>query len=108
MEASTPPVNVYEGNGQLSVATPLPGARPDQVQVVVSPTAVRIAAIGKYPQDSQHYHLHEWQVSAWERAVTLPKRVDPGASRATLNRGVLVVMAPISPTGDGESRPQVE
>jgi HSP20 family molecular chaperone IbpA len=107
MEAVTPPANVYEGNGQLSVAAPIPGSHPDQVEVVVTPTRLRITAVCKYSQDNQHYHRHDWQVGAWELAVDLPRQIDPSAARATLNLGVLVVMAPISATGSGESRPTV-
>jgi HSP20 family molecular chaperone IbpA len=108
MDVSRPPANVYEGNGQLSVAAPIPGARAEHTQVVVRPDSVEVLARCKYPQDDQHYHRREWQVGTWEIAVELPKRIDPTRSRATLNFGVLVVMAPISSSGSGESRPPVE
>jgi HSP20 family molecular chaperone IbpA len=51
----------------------------------------------------QHYHRHEWQVGAWEVDVGLPAPVDPGAARATLNLGVLTVMAPLSESGSGDA-----
>jgi len=107
--AEVPPVNVYEGNGQISVATPVPGAHPDHTQVVVRPDRIIIEARCKYPQESQHYHLHQWQVGRWHLEVPLQKQVDPSQARATLNLGVLVVMAPTS-EGEvaGESRPFVE
>ena len=107
--ADVPPVNVYEGNGQLSVAAPVPGAHPDHTQVVVRPDRITIEARCKYPQESQHYHLRQWQVGCWRLEVPLHRRVDPAQSRATLNLGVLVVMAPIS-EGEvvGEHRPFVE
>ena len=41
---ATPPVNVYEGNGQLSLAVPIAGTHPDQVRVVVEPRLVTIDA----------------------------------------------------------------
>ncbi|MGH7912344.1 MAG: Hsp20/alpha crystallin family protein [Candidatus Dormibacteraceae bacterium] len=107
MEAATPPANVYEGNGQLSVATPLPGAHPSHIEVVVRPTEVGVTAGNKYSQEEQHYHLHEWLVGGWDLRVGLPKTVDPAAARATLNLGVLVITAPLSATGSGESRPAV-
>ncbi len=103
-----PPTNVYEGNGELAVATPIPGAHPQHTEVVVTPDEVRIEARCKYPQESQHYHRREWQVGDWRATVPLPKRVDPKRARATLNLGVLVVMAPIAEDGSGESRPPVE
>ncbi len=105
--AQAPPVNVYEGNGQLSIALPIPGAHPDQTSVRVRPDQVVISAENKYPQDEQHYHRHDWRVGHWHVELDLPRRVDPAQARATLNYGVLVVMAPISDQGSGESAPKV-
>jgi HSP20 family molecular chaperone IbpA len=107
MDAATPPANVYEGNGQVSVATPIPGAHPDHIRIVVSPSRMRVTARCKYPQESQHYHRHEWQVGSWELEVDLPAHVDPGAARATLNLGVLTVMAPLSESGSGDAEVRV-
>jgi len=110
MEQSTPPANLYEGNGQLSLVTPIPGAHPQHTDVIVTRTRMEIVARCKYPQARQHYHRHEWQVGSWQLAVDLPRPVDPTAARATLNLGVLVVMAPVAEPGAsdaGEHRPAV-
>jgi HSP20 family molecular chaperone IbpA len=108
LEPVTPPANVYEGNGQLSVALPIPGAHRENVDVTVHPTAVVVFADCKYPQEAQHYHRHDWRVGAIEARIELPRRVDPARSRATLNLGVLVVIAPLSDDGAGEHHPAVE
>lgn len=107
IESISPPANVYEGNGQLSVATPIPGAHREHTRVVVKPERVEVYAQCKYGQESQHYHRHEWKVGAWELGLDLPKTVDPQRARATLNLGVLVVMAPIASGASGESSPPV-
>jgi HSP20 family molecular chaperone IbpA len=91
-------VNVYEGNGQLSVVTPIPGAQPQHVEVTVTATTAEVVARCKYPQAQQRYHRQEWQVGSWEVAVDLPRPVDPAAAHATLNLGVLTVMAPVVET----------
>src|SRR5256885_6742702 len=96
---STPPVNVYEGSGQLSVAVPLPGAHPDHISVRLEPERLEITADCKYPQESQRYLRHDWRVGSWHLETGLPRRGDPSAARATLNLGVLVVMAPFSQVG---------
>jgi HSP20 family molecular chaperone IbpA len=96
MSTTHPPVNVYEGSGQLSMAMPLPGAHPDHISVRLAPERLDVVAECKYPQESQRYLRHDWQVGAWRVEVPLPRRVDPAAARATLNLGVLVVMAPLS------------
>lgn len=98
---SVPPANVYEGNGQLSVAIPLPGAHPDGVSVHLAAERLDVVAECKYPQDNQRYLRHDWQVGSWHLELPLPRRVDPSTARATLNLGVLVVMAPLSEVGGG-------
>lgn len=99
---ATPPANVYEGSGQLSVAVPLPGAHPDHISVRLAPEGLDVVAECKYPQESQRYLRHDWQVGSWRLELALPRRVDPSAGRATLNLGVLVVMAPLSEVGGAE------
>ena len=99
VEAATPPVNIYEGGGQLSAAVPLPGAHPDHVSVRLGPERLEVVAVCKYPQESQRYLRHDWQVGSWRLDLSLPHAVDSSAGRATLNLGVLVVMAPLSDAG---------
>ena len=107
--STTPPANIYEAGGELSVAVPIPGAHPNHVEVTVKPQSLHIEATCKYPQERQHYLRHDWGVGAWTLDLDLPKPVDARRSRATLNLGVLVVMAPLGADGDGgEHRPRVE
>lgn len=107
-QTATPPANVYEGNGQLSVALPIPGAHREHVTVTVNPRDLVIDAVCKYPQVSQHYHRHEWKVGGWHAEVPLPAEVDPARARATLNLGVLVVMAPLGRASEPSHTPPVE
>ena len=106
--SAQPPANVYESSGELSVALPIPGARANHVHVVVTAERLRVDAECKYPQSRQHYLRRDWQVGEWAIDLALPRRVDPARSHATLNHGVLVVMAPLSDDGDGEHRPKVQ
>ncbi|HEY4027617.1 MAG TPA: Hsp20/alpha crystallin family protein [Candidatus Dormibacteraeota bacterium] len=107
LPAAEPPINVYESGSDLSVALPIPGAHAQHVEIVVSPHRLRVDAACKYPQTRQHYLRRDWQVGRWAIDLPLPRRIDPARTRATLNLGVLVVMAPISDEGDGEHRPEV-
>lgn len=106
--SSEPQVNIYEGNGQLSVAVPIPGAHRESTRVVVTPEHLSVEAECKYPQEQQRYLRRDWQVGCWSLALQLPRRVNPEHAQAKLSLGVLVVMAPISANGAGEGRPAVE
>jgi HSP20 family molecular chaperone IbpA len=101
-DGATPPANVYEGSGQLSVAVPLPGAHPEHISVRLAPERLDVVAECKYPQESQRYLRRDWRVGSWRLALPLPRRVDPSGARATLNLGVLAVMAPFSAAGGAE------
>jgi len=108
LEPSVPPVNIYEGKGQLSVAVPIPGAHREHVEVAVASKLLKLRADCKYPQEHQPYLRRDWQVGSWEVEVPLPHPVDPISARATLHHGVLVVMAPLSDAGTGERTVTVE
>lgn len=108
VSAAAPPVNIYESGGGLSLAMPIPGAHAQHVEVVVEPERIRVEAPCKYPQLRQNYLRRDWLVGDWTVDVPLPRRVDPRRSHATLNLGVLVVMAPIAGGASGEHRPRVE
>lgn len=105
---AVPPVNVYEAGGELSVAIPIPGAHADNVNVRLATGRLRVDAVCKYPQDRQRTLRHDWRVGDWTLDLPLPRRVDPSGGRATLNLGVLVVMAPESEAGGDERRLPVE
>jgi HSP20 family molecular chaperone IbpA len=107
-EPATPPVNVYESNGQLEVALPIPGAHGEHTSVTLDPERLRVEAVCKYAQENQRYLRREWQVGAWELDLELPRRVDPSGAHATLNYGVLVVLAPLSSAGSGQERLSVD
>jgi HSP20 family molecular chaperone IbpA len=105
---SRPPANVYEGNGQLSVAVPVPGTHREHTRVTLKPERLQVEADCKYPQEQQHYLQREWQVGCWELEMDLPRRVDPAAAHARLTHGVLVVNAPISENGGRETRVPID
>ena len=69
---------------------------------------LEVSAACKYPQESQRYLRHDWRVGSWHVEIALPRRVDPSAARATLNLGVLMVMAPLSEVGGPAASLDVE
>ena len=109
----SPPVNVYEANGQLTVAIPLPGAHHDTVSVDLEEGRLLVKAEGRYAQEQQHYLQHEWAVGSSHREVELPKPVRAAGAKAMLTHGILTVSLPIGSQESSEriripvSEPQV-
>jgi HSP20 family molecular chaperone IbpA len=94
-EIESPPVNVYESNGQLTVAIPLPGAHHDTVAVHLEGRRVIVKAEGRYAQEQQHYLQHEWTVGTSHRDLELPKPVRGAGAKAMLTHGILTISLPI-------------
>ena len=74
---ATPPANVYESNGQLSIVVPVPGAHAEHTAVHLEPDRLDILAECKYPQEDQRYLRRDWQdvcVGAYRTDLDLRKR----------------------------------
>ena len=93
--ATAPPVNVYEANGQITVAIPIPGAHHDTVNVSLAGQQLTVDAEARYPQEQQHYVQHEWSVGTSHRVIDLPKPVGGSGAKATLTHGILTISLPI-------------
>ena len=98
----SPPVNVYESNGQLTVAVPLPGAHHDTVSVDLEGRRLLVKAEGRYAQEQQHYLQHEWTVGTSRREVELPKAVRSAGAKAMLTHGILTISLPIGSQENSE------
>ena len=94
-----PPVNVYETNDQLTVATPMPGAHHDTVRVSLSGRRLTLDAEARYPQEQQHYLRHEWSVGTSHREIELPRPVRASGAKAMLTHGILTISLPIDDQG---------
>ena len=93
---AAPPANVYESNGQLTVAVPMPGAHHDTIEVRLDGRTLSIQAEARYAQEQQHYHRHEWTVGSSRRELELPKAVQADGAKAMLTHGILTVSMPIA------------
>ena len=99
-----PPANVYESNGQLTVAIPMPGAHHDTIEVHLDGRSLTVQAEARYAQSQQHYHRHEWSVGTSRRELVLPKPVQPYGAKAMLTHGVLAISLPIA---EHETNPKI-
>jgi HSP20 family protein len=96
----TVPVRVYEGDGRLMVAAPLPGLEPPDISVTVRGARVVLHGERRGPrQDARRLHLAEWTTGPYHRELTLPQAVDGARANATYGNGVLVVALPKAEPG---------
>jgi HSP20 family molecular chaperone IbpA len=102
----SPPVNVYEANGQLTVAMPIPGAHHDTTEVMLDGRRLIIRSEARYPQEQQHYLQHEWSVGTSHREIELPRPVQADGAKAMLTHGILTISLPIATEG-GSSRTRI-
>jgi HSP20 family molecular chaperone IbpA len=91
----SPPANVYEANGQLTVAIPVPGAHHDTTEVVLDGRILSVRAGARYPQAQQHYLRHEWSVGTSHRDIELPRPVRASGAKAMLTHGILTISLPV-------------
>lgn len=100
MRAKRVPVNVYEEDGRIMVATPLPGMEPASISIKVGNKRLHISTEMRGPgqERTQQYHSQEWTTGPYKRSVNLPKPVDAKKANASYDNGVLVVMLPIADT----------
>jgi len=104
LSVEPPPVNIYESNGQITVAIPMPGAHGETVEVRLEGRRLTVGAESRYAQAQQHYHRHEWSVGNFHRELELPKPVQPQGAKATLTYGILTVSLPIGEGGSSRTR----
>lgn len=93
--AQTVPVRVYQGDGRIMVASPLPGMEPADISVMVSGNKLTIHGARRGPhQDERDLMTAEWAVGPYFREVSLRHPVHSALTNATYGNGVLVVVLP--------------
>jgi HSP20 family protein len=105
LSVESPPVNIYESNGQITVAVPMPGAHHDTIEVRLDGRTLTVQAEPRYAQSQQNYHRHEWTVGNSRRELELPKPVQAEGAKAMLTHGVLTISLPM---GDKESNARIQ
>jgi HSP20 family protein len=89
------PVRVYQGDGRLMLAAPMPGLEPENISVTVSQSRAVIRGEYRGPhQEDRDLLVAEWAVGPYYREVQLPHPVDGRRTNATYGNGVLVLAMP--------------
>ena len=103
------PVRVYEGDGRIMVAAPMPGLEPQDISVTLSGDKVTIHGALRGPhQDERDLSLAEWAIGPYHRDLTLDHTVDGTRANATYGNGVLVLVLPKAEPRDGARTPRTK
>ncbi|HAI22076.1 MAG TPA: Hsp20/alpha crystallin family protein [Clostridiales bacterium UBA8153] len=95
--AVAPPMDIYQEQGNLVVKVPLPGAKPEDIEVSI--TGDRLTVHGEIRHEKevkeQSVICRECSYGAFSRSVTLPGRVDSARADATYKDGMLALTLPL-------------
>jgi len=91
----TLPLEVYQTEDEVVVKAPVPGVRPEDIDVnVLGDTLTIKGEIKEEKAEKASHHLREWRNGVFARTITLPAPVNADQAQATFERGVLTLRLP--------------
>ncbi|MEN9934041.1 MAG: hypothetical protein RLZZ387_620 [Chloroflexota bacterium] len=91
-----PALDMYETDDQIKIDVPLPGMKPEEVEVTVTGDVLTIKGERRAKEEvkDEHYYYRETHYGAYTRTVTLPETAEKEHPEATCADGVLTVTFP--------------
>jgi HSP20 family protein len=91
-----PRMDISEDDQAFRVTAEMPGARPEDVEVIVEDDVLTIRAERTQERETtrRNYHLVERSVGVFQRSLRLPAPVDAAKVQASFDNGVLTVTIP--------------
>lgn len=92
----TPPVDIYEADGQLVLKAELPDMRREDIDVTVENNTLNIRGERKLDSEikQENFHRIERAYGSFVRSFSLPASVDASQVSAEYKNGVLTVKLP--------------
>ena len=96
----TPALNMYETDTAINVDVPLPGIKPDEVEVTITGNTLTIKGEHKANEEvkDDKYYRREVRYDTFARTVELPPIADVGNAEATFESGMLTIAFPKTAT----------
>jgi HSP20 family protein len=93
------PLDVYATADQAVITAAAPGMRPENLEVTVHQNTVAISgAIGSVSETEEAkgatWYVHELSSGRFQRSVTLPFPIDADHVEATVEHGIVRIVAP--------------
>ncbi len=88
--------NVAEGQDAFWVQAAIPGAQPDQLDLIVNEQSLTIRGEVPAPAlpEGAQYRLQEWGTHRFERSLQFPAPVNADAVEASYDQGILTLYLP--------------
>jgi HSP20 family protein len=93
----SPPIEISEKDGQLTVRAELPGITKEDVKVELSPEGLTISGERKQEEEERQgdFYRSERSYGAFTRTIPLPEDAQIDNAKATFENGVLTVSIPV-------------
>lgn len=91
-----PRMDVRDTKKALELSFELPGIAQDDVKIAVEDDILTVSGEKKAESDTTEgdYRVHERSYGSFSRSVLLPRSVDAARIKATMDKGVLKIVAP--------------
>jgi HSP20 family protein len=90
-----PPLNVFRKGDDFVIVTELPGIKKSELDIQVKDNAIRIAGTKSIDySDKASLHRRERSAGRFDRAVTIPVRIDADRVKAEYHDGILALFLP--------------
>lgn len=94
-ESWTPPVDIMEKDGTLTLMASLPGMTEKDIDLKVEGQVLTIRGERKSPETSgSTYYQRESRIGAFTRSFTMPDSADLESIRADYKNGILTISVP--------------
>jgi HSP20 family protein len=88
------PVDIYTTVDEVIIRAAVPGANPNDVEVMVEGTTVTIRGETKAPQEAGTFLLQERRYGPFARAIDIGIPAQPDKAEAKFENGVLILCIP--------------
>lgn len=95
---STLAVDVYETNGDVVVKMPVPGIKPDDLDITITGDTITVRGESREETEEEsqkrNYYYKEVRYGSFARSVTMPAAVDASKVEAETEDGILTLTMP--------------
>ncbi len=87
--------NLYETNEGFTLQLPIPGVKPENVEITVQQDVVSLKWESKVEiPEGAHVHWHGYQSGQYQQSFTLPAPINSDLVEASYNDGILTLRLP--------------